>query len=294
MSAQMQSGIGASELGIVLALARAGTLAAAGQQLGVDGSTVFRAVQRAEKLLGQRLFERSRAGYRPNELGTRLVQHAERIETELEAARALTQQGGGVVSGRVRISTTDTLLHGLLLPALAALVAEHPHLQLETHASNELANLTQREADIALRATQRPPPHLVGRVLGPIRVALYASKTVVKGKRRAFDPSTFPWLAVDDALPEHPSVLWRRRHRPQVTPRILVNSIQSVFEGIVVGAGIGIVPLFMARGRSDLVALSGPLDDAETQLWMLTHPESRHLRRISTVAAHLADAVVLA
>jgi DNA-binding transcriptional LysR family regulator len=74
----------------------------------------------------------------------------------------------------------------------------------------------------------------------------------------------------------------------------LVNSIQSVFEGIVVGAGIGIVPLFMARGRSDLLALTGPLDDAETQLWLLTHSESRHLRRIAIVAAHLADALVLA
>ena len=209
MTASVQPAIGASELGIVLALTRAGTLAAAGQQLGVDGSTVFRTVQRAEKLLGQRLFERSRAGYRPSELGSRLAQHAERIETELEAARALTQHADARVSGRVRISTTDTLLHGLLLPALAALVAEHPQLQLETHASNELANLTQREADIALRATKRPPPHLVGRALGPIRVALYASKAVAKGRRRAPDPATLPWLAVDDALPEHPSVRWR-------------------------------------------------------------------------------------
>ena len=54
------------------------------------------------------------------------------------------------------------------------------------------------------------------------------------------------------------------------------------------------LPLFMARGRSDLVALSGPLDDAETELWMLTHPESRHLRRIATVATHIADALILA
>jgi len=293
VTAQTQPGIGASELGVVLALTRAGNLAGAGQQLGVDGSTVFRTVQRAEKALGQRLFERSRSGYRVNELGARLVQHAERIETELEAARALTQHDAGTVSGRVRISTTDTLLHGLLLPALAGLIRDHPHLQLETHASNELANLMQREADIALRATRRPPQHLVGRPLGPIRVALYASKALGKGRPRSLDPAALPWLAVDEALPEHPSVSWRRRHRPQVVPRLLVNSIQSVFEGIVVGAGIGIVPLFMARGRNDLLALTGPLDDAETQLWLLTHPESRHLRRIAIVAAHLADALVL-
>jgi DNA-binding transcriptional LysR family regulator len=193
----------------------------------------------------------------------------------------------------VRISTTDTLLNGLLLPALRPLMALHPHLQLDVSASNELVNLSRREADIAVRATRRPPPHLVGRELGPIRVALFAAKPRTRGKAAAIDPASAPWLAVDDALPEHPSVRWRIKHLPQVTPRILVNSIQSVLEGIVAGVGIGIVPLFLAQPRADLVALSEPLDECETTLWLLTHPESRHLRRISTVATHLAGAITL-
>lgn len=281
------------DLGVVLALVRAGNLAGAGQLMGVDGSTVFRAVQRAEKALGQRVFERSRAGYRPTELGLRLAQHAERIEAELEAARSAAQSRSGNVSGTVRISTTDTLLNGLLLPALRPLMALHPHLQLDVSASNELVNLSRREADIAVRATRRPPPHLVGRELGPIRVALFAAKPRTRGKAAAIDPASAPWLAVDDALPEHPSVRWRIKHLPQVTPRILVNSIQSVLEGIVAGVGIGIVPLFLAQPRADLVALSEPLDECETTLWLLTHPESRHLRRISTVATHLAGAITL-
>lgn len=289
----MQSKIGPADLAVVLALVRAGNLTGAGQHLGIDGSTVFRTVQRAERALGQRLFERSRAGYRANDLGLALARHAERIETELEGARALTQARSGGVSGRVRISTTDTVLHGLLLPALAALVAEHPLLELEIDASNEPANLTQREADLALRATKRPPPHLVGRPLGTIRVALCVSKALVKGKRRPLDPAAEPWLAVDHALPEHPSVLWRRRHLPQVTPRVFVNSVQSVLEGVARGVGIGIVPLFMLRDRSDLMALGPPLDDAATPLWLLTHPESRHLRRIATVAGHLAETLKL-
>lgn len=193
----------------------------------------------------------------------------------------------------VVISTTDTILNGLLLPALQHLMAQHPHLLLEASASNELANLTQRQADIAIRATKRPPPHVVGRQLGPIRVALFAARPRARAKGRAIDPLSAPWIAVDDALPEHPSVLWRRRHYPQVVPRVLVNSIQSVFEGIVAGVGIGIVPLFLAQSCKDLVALSEPLDECETQLWLLTHPESRHLRRISVVAAHLASAINL-
>src|SRR5262245_38577251 len=178
--------LGATELSLLLALLRGGNLAAAAQLAGVDTSTVFRTVQRAERALGQRLFERSRAGYRATELGQRLGEHAERIEAELEAARSAAQVRETAVSGLVRVSTTDTLLNGLLLPALPALRAAHPQLRLEINARNELANLTQREADVALRATVRPPPHLVGRHLGPIRSAVCIARALAP-RRRAVD-----------------------------------------------------------------------------------------------------------
>lgn len=294
MNANLQS-LGAAELALLLALVRTGTLAGAGQLAGIDGSTVFRGVQRAEKLLGQRLFERSRSGYRATELGLRLAQHAERIEVELEAARgAVVPQQAGAVSGTVRISTTDTLLHGLLMPALSTLLAAHPRLHIEASARNELVNLTQREADIALRATNKPQPHLVGRELGVIRSAVFGAKPAGRGRMaKPIELATAPWLAVDDALPEHPSVRWRRRHLPQVTPRIKLNSVHSVCEGIAAGLGVGILPLFLAAQHAGLQALSEPLAECDNQLWLLTHPESRHLRRIATVAQHLAEQITL-
>jgi DNA-binding transcriptional LysR family regulator len=290
----MQSRLDSADLAVLLALVRAGNLARAGELMGFDASTVFRAVKRIERTLGQRLFERSRAGYRATELGLALAQHAERIEAELEAARTAARGDEvSAVSGKVRISTTDTILYGIVLPALPGLMAANPHLKLEINANNDLANLTQRDADLALRATKRPPQHLLGRALGPIRVALFAPQSMARATRRRIDPDAAPWISVDDALPEHPSVLWRRKCHPEVVPRILVNSVQSVFEGICAGCGIGIVPLFLAGTRRDLVAISDPLDEAETQLWLLTHPESRHLRRIATVATYLAEAITL-
>ncbi|HEX2011215.1 MAG TPA: LysR family transcriptional regulator [Roseateles sp.] len=288
MTAYPQSAaLGAAELTMLLALVRGGTLAAAGQLAGLDASTVFRSVQRAERLLGQRLFERSRGGYRATELGLRLAQHAERIEAELEAARGAARQEPGAVSGTVRISTTDTLLHGLLMPVLPPLLAAHPGLRIELSARNEMVNLTQREADIALRATNKPPPHLVGRELGTLRSAVFAAPG------GAIELAAAPWLAVDDALPEHPSVRWRRRHLSQVVPRLQLNSVHSVFEGIAAGLGVGIVPIFLAERRAGLRALTGPLAECDNQLWLLTHPESRHLRRIAVVARHLAEQIRL-
>lgn len=290
--ASMQYRLSPADLATVLALARRGTLAGAGELLVVDGSTVFRALQRIEKGVEQRLFERTRGGYRPTELGAQLVRHAERIEAELDAARGAAHAPGQAVSGTVRISTTDTLLHGLLLPALRTLAQAHPQLQYELVASHELASLTKRDADIALRATSTPPAHVVGKRLGTIEVAVFSARG--RGKRPLFpDPATAPWIGPDEALPQHQGVQWRKRHLPAVVPRYSVGSVMTVQEAIAAGLGVGVLPLYLARGREDLVALTEPLPDARTQLWLLTHPESRHLRRISTVAHHLAEHVAL-
>jgi DNA-binding transcriptional LysR family regulator len=293
MNASMQRDIGAAELALLLALARGGNLAAAAQLAGVDSSTVFRTVQRAERTLGQRLFERSRQGYRATELGLRLAEHAERIEAELEGARSAAQAREAAVSGLVRISTTDTLLHGLLLPSLRPLCAAHPQLRLEINARNELANLTQRETDVALRATARPPAHLVGRHLGPIRSAVFVARGAAPRRPRTLELAQAPWIAVDEALPEHPSVRWRRKHLPRVEPALRLSGVQPVFDAVRQGLGVGIAPLFLADLFDDVVAVTPALEECETPLWLLTHPESRHLRRIQAVAAHIGQTIQL-
>jgi DNA-binding transcriptional LysR family regulator len=289
MIAKTQYTMTPGDLEVTLALVRGGTLATAGERLGIDASTVFRSLQRIERGLGRALFERTRSGYLATELAIELAEHAERMEGALEAARSSVEAAPSQISGTVRITTTDTILHGLVAPALRSLQLIHPLLSYELHTGNELASLTRRDADIAVRATKRPPQHLVGKHIGPIRVALYAAK---KGGVRKFadvETGKSDWIAPDDALPEHPSVVWRKRHFPKVAPRYRVNSILSVLELVALGLGVGIVPLFLADGRNDVVRLTEPLDECETELWLLTHPESRHLRRVGAVYSHLAQ-----
>lgn len=293
MIAKTQYQLNASDLQIVLSLARAGTLAAAGERVGVDASTVFRSLQRLERGLGCTLFERTRAGYRPTELAQLLVEQGEQVEVAIEAARSATAVQPAQVSGTVRLTTTDTVLHGLVAPALKVLKKEHPLIDYELHTGNELASLTRRDADIAVRATKRPPQHLVGKQLGPIRVALFAAKKGAVRRYADVEAGNASWIAPDDALPEHPSVIWRKRRFPKVAPQYRVNSILSVMELVALGLGVGIVPLFLARERRDLAQLTEALDECETDLWLLTHPESRHLRRVSSVYLHLAQSIVL-
>ncbi|HJV67728.1 LysR family transcriptional regulator [Ideonella sp.] len=294
MNASTQYRLSAPDLEVVLAMARTGTLAAAGERLGVDASTVFRSLQRIERGLGQALFARSRSGYRAGELAQALAEQAERIETALESARSAAQAQPEQVSGTVRITTTDTILHGLVAPALKTLHAEHPLLGFELHAANELASLTRRDADIAVRATRRPPPHLVGRPLGPIRVALYAGRKGPVKRHADVEAGRAVWAGPDDALPDHPSVVWRKRHFPKVQPAYRVNSILTVMELVAQGLAVGVLPIFLAEGRRELLPLTEEIAECQTELWLLAHPESRHLRRVSTVYAHLAQALALA
>ena len=226
MIAKTQYKMTPGDLEVTLALVRGGTLATAGERLGIDASTVFRSLQRIERGLGRALFERTRSGYVANELATELAEHAERMEAALEAARSSAEAAPAQVSGTVRITTTDTVLHGLVAPALRSLRAVHPLVSYELHTGNELASLTRRDADIAVRATKRPPQHLVGKHIGPIRVALYAAKRGGVRKFADVESGKSEWIAPDDALPEHPSVVWCCR-RPKTDPLKAIVPIQN-------------------------------------------------------------------
>ena len=290
--ARTQYALTAPDLEVLLALVRGGNLAQAAARLSADASTVFRSVQRIEKSLGQRLFERTRQGYLPSEAMAEIARHAERIEAELEAARAAAMAPNSEVTGRVRLTTTDSVLRGLVLPCLPALAAQHPQLQLELRSANELMSLTRRDADLALRATPKAPEHLIGRHLGPIRFVACGAKSLSPAQRRkALDQHD--WIAPDEAMPEHPSVRWRRKQLPKLAPRHLVDGIVSVVDAIRAGLGVGVVPLFMLDSEPRLVALSKPLEGCESQLWLLAHPESRHLRRIAAVYQHFAQSIRL-
>jgi DNA-binding transcriptional LysR family regulator len=81
MTARPQYELTPTDLHTLLSLTRGGSLAAAGERLGLNASTVFRQLRRIERGLGQVLFERKRSGLAPVELALQLAEHAEQMET---------------------------------------------------------------------------------------------------------------------------------------------------------------------------------------------------------------------
>ncbi|MEB0047876.1 MULTISPECIES: LysR family transcriptional regulator [unclassified Pseudomonas] len=268
------------DLALVLALVRGGSLARASTLLKVDVSTVFRAVRRLETALGQQLFEKSRAGYLPTTLAQTLAEQAQRAEQALEAARVGVELGGEVISGTVRVTCTDSVLQGLLLPALARFMPSYPALTLELSTSNDFANLSRRDADIALRLTRSPPEHLVGRRLADISYRVCASTAYLE-RVAPVDLAALTWIAPDDFLPDHPTIAWRRQHLPGVVPGYRCNSMQSVTELVRAGLGVAALPDFLID--DGLQPLTEPLLGYDTALWLLTRPDCRALRSVVTL-----------
>ncbi|TFY85652.1 LysR family transcriptional regulator [Pseudomonas nabeulensis] len=276
------------DLSLILALVRGGTLARAAALLRVGVSTVFRAVRRLEAALGQTLFEKGRAGYLPTSLARDLAQQAERAEQALEAARIGVEQGGEVVSGTVRLTCTDSVLQGLLLPALAQFMPAYPALVLELSTSNDFANLSRRDADIALRLTRTPPEHLVGRCLGTVAYQVCASPAYAR-QHLGRELADLAWIAPDDFLPDHPAVAWRREHLPGVRPSYRCNSMLSVTELVRAGMGVAALPDFLLDDR--LQPLGPALAGHDTALWLLTRPDCRALRSVVTLFDELGRCV---
>lgn len=291
--AKTQSTLALGDLQLLLALVRGRTLAGAAERLKLDASTVFRSIKRIEKELGERLFDRSRQGYLPTDLALELAGYAERIESQLQEAREAAFKSGSEPCGSLRITTTDTILHGLLLPLLSEFAAAYPRIELELIVANALANLSRRDADVAIRATRKPPEYLVGTRLGTISSAVYASHAYLERCAQPIDFETADWIALDDTLADHPSVKWRRQRYPKLTARYRCNSVLSLAGSVVWGLGVGVVPVFLMKSYPDVQIVDGPLNELDTDLWMLAHPDIRHLQRVKLLFDFLKDKLVL-
>lgn len=281
MIASTQYQISHADLALVLALVRGRSLARAAEQLHVDVSTVFRAIRKLEASLGVALFEKSRRGYMPTQSAQALAEQAERAEQALDAARIALQHGEKVISGTVRLTCTDAVLQNLLLPSLAELMPRYPALSLELATTNTFANLSRRDADIALRLSNAPPDHLVGRHLG--HTAYYICGRPEHRELFTQAPMSVPWIAPDDSMPDHITVAWRHQVYPSLVPRYRCSSMSAVATLVQAGLGIAALPDFMARSLEGVARLSDALADCDTDFWLLTRPDCLALRSVQTL-----------
>jgi len=277
---------------LIKAIADARGLPAAAAEIGVNHSTVFRRLGQIEEALGVKLFERHRTGYALTPAGEEIVAAAERVDEEITAVTRKLVGREVEPSGELRVTTNDSLLVHLLTPLFARFRAHHPKVRLDIVLTNQALNLSKRDADVAIRATDKPPETLVGRRIAQIAWALYgrASDFPEPGDQDGDTSSLFdrPWVSLGDSMAAFKAVRFVQAH---VAPENIVyklNTVLGLAEAIEAGLGIGHLPCFIGDARPALVRLAPPDADFAAELWLLTHPDLRHNARVRALMDFLA------
>ncbi len=275
------------DLRVFLMLERSGSLSGAARALGVNHSTVLRRLRKLERDIATRLFEHLPTGYVLTSAGEALRDRLRGVEDDIDAAQRAVGGLDTALTGTVRITTADTVARGLLIPSLADFRAAHPGIGLQLVVNNTFSSLTRREADVALRGTNDPPPHLAGRQLGRLQTALYAARGYWRRHRRLATPAQHTWVAPDENLEHLAQSRWVARHVPSERIAVRVDSLTAMVDAVQAGLGVGFLLCFLADRVRDLVRVAEPMDALDTQLWILTHPDLRRVARIRVFTDYL-------
>lgn len=268
------------DLQFFLAVHERGSVGAAARWLGVNHSTVLRHLGTLEASLGQRLFDRLPSGYVLTAEGRAFVDGLAGIGEQIDNAQRRLAAGDTEERGVVRVTAPDTVVHGVLMPHFARFRARYPAVELQVVVANAALSLTRREADVALRATHAPPGNLVGRRIGVLRTALYASRAYLDALPTKAAATEKAWIAPDDSLAHLASAAWLRNHVPDERVVMRVDSLVGLADAVSAGLGVGLLLCALADARPELVRVDGPFPEMDSPLWILTHPDLRDVRRI--------------
>lgn len=262
-----------------LAVSRGGSVRAAAERLGVNHATVLRRIGQLEGRLGTQMFEKLPSGYRLTAAGHEVLELAEQMEVsshQLETRVFGRDQG---VRGRLRVTMPPPLATHLLMPHFVEFARLYPDIEMEILPSGELANLTNREADVAIRVVydrKTLPLNLHG-LKGPdVFGAVYLARDLLTAWRAgAADPVR--WIVISaHGVPD-----WVREGEVRATGvPMRTTDIEAQLAAVRQGFGLTTLPCFVGDADSLLTRAPGVDLHQYGTLWLLTQGETRKTNRV--------------
>jgi DNA-binding transcriptional LysR family regulator len=270
-----------------LATSRFETLTDAARQLGVNQTTVTRQLQAFQSSIGTQLFDRTVEGLVMTQAGEDVLAAAEQIEDVIAALDRRVHGRDARLSGRLSVTTVDMV--GAYDAGLFKHFAErYPDIELELYVDDAQRSLTRREADVAIRWTDTPAEHLVGRRLVRAAYAPYGSVDLVGAKPKR-PLASYPWLAWHPVKGARVSDAWMRKRVPDATIVCRFDSAIAMHAAVRAGMGVALMPCAYTAGDPGLRQLARIQPELGFDLWVLTHPDLRRSARVRAFLEHTAD-----
>ncbi|MBW2719269.1 MAG: LysR family transcriptional regulator [Deltaproteobacteria bacterium] len=277
-----------NDLAVLMAVCRSGSLSGAARELGHNHSTVFRRVNSIEERTGVRFFERLSNGYKMTAAGEIALRYAERVESEVFSLGREVLGQDARLRGKVRITGPESVTSIILPEALRAFTQEHPGVQFDLIGTSSVLDLARREADIAIRATRKPPNVTLGRKVCRFRFGLYASPDYLKvNQDRALHE--MKWCLVsgfEGWLVPH---IFNRLEDAEAQVVLAGDSTHIALHAAATGVGVTVLPCSMADPDPRVTRIGDPIERLTLDLWVLTHSDLRDTARVKVLMAYLYD-----
>jgi DNA-binding transcriptional LysR family regulator len=273
---------------IFLNVAEAGSFTKAGDDIGLSQSAVSRQISALERELKAPLFHRHARGLILTEQGDLLFRAARDMKMRLETTRARLVETSERPSGDLKVTTTVGLGTAWLSQRVAEFLDLHPDVRVELILTNEELDLAMREADVAIRLRRPAQPDLIQRRLFTVHYHVFASLEYVK---RFGEPKTIDDLDKHRLVSfggDQPSYLmathWLatvgREGREHRTIHFTVNNISALQLAVETGAGIGILPDYVADGNEQLVQVLRDYEMPNLESYLVYAEEMRTVARV--------------
>jgi DNA-binding transcriptional LysR family regulator len=289
-----------SHIQTFLILSRTQRLAAAGRRLRVDHSTVSRHIASLEEAFSVRLFDRRENGFYLTPEGEHLFHAAELMESLMMDVHNEIVGRDLQLTGTVRIGVPDGLGVAFLASRLALFAAAQPGLTIELVAISRVFNLTKREADIAVTFTRPAKGRLIGRKIMDYTLQLYASKSYIEQHHPIEKPADLLDLMViafiEDLNPISQLNFLEEIHTA-LHPGFCSSTVVCQMEAVLAGAGVGVLPRFMAASHPDLICVLPEIVKIKRTFWLSVHADLQRLARVRIICdfitAHMRQELVL-
>ncbi|MGI9590673.1 MAG: LysR family transcriptional regulator, partial [Myxococcota bacterium] len=274
------------DLRVLAAVGRTGSFSAAAPEVGLSHSSVSRRMRALEDSLGARLFTPMANKLLLTALGEELVGTAARMEELAEAASRRAVGRDVTLRGPIRFTTVDATARNLM-PTIERFCQRYPEIEIDLQVGQSFANLTRGEADVVLRATNRPPPTYVGRCVASHAFAVCAAPALAARFPEDAPLAAYPWVVWGEGMTDR----WMAEHVPEAHVVCRANTALMVEEAVRAGIGVGHVASWGASRSDDFVRIRPPDPSLDLDIWLLTHRDLRTTARVRTFMEFVGDEI---
>lgn len=157
---------------------------------------------------------------------------------------------------------------------------KHTALRIDLSVTTRRLQLDRLESDIAIRPSDSPPEHFIGRRVCHLAFGVRSSRKYLErsdGRRR----EEHVWLIVSDGMSAPPPGRWMEAFVPPGRRVFRADTFVAIAEACRPGRGVAMLPKAYAARLPDLAPVDHLMDRPHaTGLWLLTHPDMRNNPRV--------------